>query len=76
VIAGDIAPIDVVSHLPVLCEEADVPYLYVPSKDDLGNAGSTKRPTSVLLLVKNKEADYKDSYDEVLKEVTELNERM
>lgn len=32
IIAGDISPIDVISNLPVLCEENDVPYVYVPSK--------------------------------------------
>lgn len=35
-IAGDIYPIDVISHLPVLCEEKDTAYIYVPSKHDLG----------------------------------------
>ena len=33
VIAGDISPIDVVIHLPVMCEDRDIPYIYVPSKD-------------------------------------------
>jgi H/ACA ribonucleoprotein complex subunit 2 len=37
-IAGDIYPIDVISHLPVLCEEKDTPYIYVPSKHDLGES--------------------------------------
>lgn len=49
IIAGDISPIDVISHLPILCEDADVPYVYVPSKEDLGSAGSTKRPTSCVV---------------------------
>lgn len=31
-IAGDISPIDVITPLPVLCEDNDVPYIYVPSK--------------------------------------------
>lgn len=31
-IAGDISPIDVISHIPVLCEENDIPYLFTPSK--------------------------------------------
>ena len=33
IIAGDISPIDVVTHLPVLCEDHDIPYIYVPSKE-------------------------------------------
>ncbi len=32
IIAGDISPIAVISHLPVLCEDNDIPYIYVPSK--------------------------------------------
>jgi H/ACA ribonucleoprotein complex subunit 2 len=33
VIAGNISPIDVITHLPILCEEANVPYIYVNSKE-------------------------------------------
>lgn len=33
VIAGNISPIDVITHVPVLCEDADIPYIYVPSKE-------------------------------------------
>lgn len=50
VLAGDICPVDVISHLPVLCEDHQLPYIYVPSKKSLGEACSTKRPTSVILL--------------------------
>ena len=51
VIAGDISPIDVITHVPILCEEANVPYVYVHSKEELGAAGMTKRPTSVMLVM-------------------------
>ena len=50
IIAGDISPIDVVVHLPIMCEDRQIPYFYVPSKLDLGSAASTKRPTSCILL--------------------------
>lgn len=33
VIAGNISPIDVITHVPILCEESDIPYIYVPSKE-------------------------------------------
>jgi H/ACA ribonucleoprotein complex subunit 2 len=71
IIAGDIQPIDVITHLPVLCEDSGVPYIYVPSKEDLGLAGSTKRPTSCVLIPEG--ADYKEVYDEVFSEVSALN---
>lgn len=50
IIAGDISPIDVISHLPVLCEDNKVQYVFVPSKAALGEAACTKRPTSVVLV--------------------------
>ncbi len=41
---------DVISHLPVLCEDMAVPFIFVPSKADLGAAAATKRPTSCVLI--------------------------
>lgn len=40
---------DVISHIPVFCENNNIPYVFVPSKADLGAAASTKRPTSCVL---------------------------
>ena len=62
VLAGDVSPIDVISHIPVFCEEKEVPYCYVPSRKDLGGAGGTKRPTSVVLIQSSDQ--YKELYEE------------
>lgn len=79
VIAGDISPMDIITHVPILCEDSNVPYIFVPSKEDLGTAGSTKRPTSCVMVVlggkkgdKAAAADYKDLYEECFKEAKEL----
>jgi len=37
-IAEDVDPPQVVAHIPLLCEERKIPYLFVPSKLDLGRA--------------------------------------
>ena len=50
-IAGNISPMDVISHLPILCEDNGVPYIYVRSKEELGAAALTKR--YVLLIAAN-----------------------
>ncbi|KAI4235879.1 MAG: hypothetical protein L6R40_006343 [Gallowayella cf. fulva] len=50
ILAADISPMDVISHLPVLCEDHGIPYVFVPSRAELGAAGSTKRPTSVVMI--------------------------
>ena len=69
IIAGDISPIDVISHVPVYCEEKDVVYMYVPSKQDLGAAASTKRPTSVVLVSAKAKLDDKELYPKLEEEV-------
>lgn len=85
VIAGNISPIDVITHVPILCEEADIPYIYVSSKEDLASAGATKRPTCcVLVLTKptkgelqaEEQEKLKADYGEVVCEVSELASSM
>ena len=65
VIAADISPIDVLSHLPILCEDKNVPYIYVKSRAEVGEACKTKRPTScVLIQAPGKDSKkVKDSFD-------------
>lgn len=31
-LAGDTLPIDVYCHIPIMCEDRNLPYAYVPSK--------------------------------------------
>lgn len=76
VIAGDISPMDVISHIPVLCEDMQVPYVFTPSKEELGQAGATKRPTSCVMIIPggkkhNLQAaqEYMPLYNEVKKSV-------
>lgn len=77
ILAGDVFPIDVISHLPVLLEEHNIPYLFVPSKRDLGAAACTKRPTSCVLVKgkgsDGKEIDGKDLFDALVEEAKEYD---
>ena len=89
-LAADISPIDIISHLPVLSEDASIPYIFVSSKEELGHASSTKRPTSCVLIcpsmkgkpkgqegmVEDKEDDYRELYDACLQEVQALDEKI
>ncbi|PSR89073.1 H/ACA ribonucleoprotein complex subunit 2-like protein [Actinidia chinensis var. chinensis] len=81
IIAGNISPIDVITHVPILCEESDIPYIYVSSKEDLANAGATKRPTCCVLvltkpakgeLAQEEQLKLKSDYDQVVSGVSEL----
>ena len=38
VIAEDVDPPEVIAHLPLLCDERKIPYIFVPDKNKLGGA--------------------------------------
>ncbi|KAI1764105.1 L30e-like protein [Hypoxylon sp. FL1150] len=68
VLAGDISPMDVISHIPVLCEDVNVPYIFVTSRAELGAAGSTKRPTSVVMVTEKRVGGKKAGGDKIAEE--------
>ncbi|MBU7029649.1 MAG: 50S ribosomal protein L7ae [Theionarchaea archaeon] len=37
-IAEDVTPEEIVAHLPLLCDERKIPFVYVPKKGELGAA--------------------------------------
>lgn len=81
---------DVISHIPVLCEDHGILYVYVTSRAELGSAGATKRPTSVVMVVpkssgksKKKDGesaegdeDFSKVYDELVKIVEKETKRV
>ena len=75
IIAADISPIDVLSHLPILCEDKGVPYMYVKSRAEIGEACKTKRPTSCVMISKpdKKHTNTVESWKECTDKVVELN---
>ncbi|CAA9959717.1 hypothetical protein CFE70_003166 [Pyrenophora teres f. teres 0-1] len=77
VIAADISPMDVIAHIPVLCEDHNVPYIYIKSRAQLGEASATKRPTSVVMIGKERmgkkagegDEEFGEAYGELVKVV-------
>ncbi|MBA7503975.1 MAG: 50S ribosomal protein L7Ae [Candidatus Lokiarchaeota archaeon] len=51
IIAEDVDPPEVVFHLPLLCDEKNIPYIYVNTKKDLGKAVGLKIDTSSLAII-------------------------
>jgi H/ACA ribonucleoprotein complex subunit 2 len=57
ILAGDVNPIEIMCHIPGVCEELALPYVYVPSRQDIGSAMGTLR--SILLMIIKPKPDYK-----------------
>jgi large subunit ribosomal protein L7Ae len=51
VMAEDVDPVEILVHIPMLCEEKRIPYVYVPKKQRLGqSAGLSKSAASVAIV--------------------------
>jgi large subunit ribosomal protein L7Ae len=56
VIAEDVDPPEVIAHLPLLCDERKIPYVFVPNKDQLGKAVGIDVPCASACIIKEGEA--------------------
>ncbi|MCC7569961.1 50S ribosomal protein L7Ae [Candidatus Micrarchaeota archaeon] len=57
VIAKDVSPEEIVVHLPVLCDEKDVAYVFFPTKEELGQAIGLKVGTTAVAVIEPGNAD-------------------
>jgi len=69
-IAEDVDPPEIVAHLPILCDEKGVPYIYVPSKAELGKAAGINVAASSACIIDP--GDAKDLVEQIIKSVKEL----
>jgi large subunit ribosomal protein L7Ae len=70
VIAEDVDPPEVVAHLPLLCEEKKIPYVYVPSKKRLGEAAGIDVQAASVAIIEPGEA--KNLVSEIVEKLGEI----
>jgi len=70
VIAEDVQPPEVVAHLPIICDEKKIPYVFVPSKEQIGPAIGIDVPTASAAVVEAGEGA------QILEQVTQALTRL
>lgn len=70
IFAGNACPVDVICHLPGVCEDRNIPYVYVPTGKDLGVAMGVKRCCLVVLIRRHE--NFAEDYDELVELVKGL----
>lgn len=53
VLAADAEPLEILLHLPLLCEDKNVPYVFVPNKVSLGRACGVSRSVIACSITSN-----------------------
>lgn len=59
VLAADTDPLEILLHLPLLCEDKNVPYVFVASKVALGRACGVSRPVIACSITSNDSSQLK-----------------
>ena len=71
IIAADTKPIEIVLHLPILCEDKTVPYVFIDSKAALGRACGVSRDVIAVAIISEKGNSAK-SVDTIKDEIEKL----
>lgn len=70
VIAEDVQPEEIVLHLPALCDEKEVPFVYVSEQDDIGHSVGLDVGSAAAAITDAGDAD--DTVEETIEKVENL----
>jgi len=71
-LAADTEPIEILMHLPLLCEDKNVPYVFVRSKQGLGRACGVSRPVIACSIIQNEGSQIKSQIDTLKQNIEKL----
>ena len=74
VIAEDVDPAEIVAHIPVLADEKEIPYVYLPTKEQVGVAAGLTVGTASACIVDAGDAEA--AVAEIVEKVAELKEQI
>mmetsp|Transcript_46806 Transcript_46806/g.93752 ORF Transcript_46806/g.93752 Transcript_46806/m.93752 type:complete len:127 (-) Transcript_46806:68-448(-) len=72
VMAADTEPLEILLHLPLLCEDKNVPYVFVPSKQALGRACGVSRPVIAASVTTNEGSQLKGQIQSLKDQIEKL----
>lgn len=70
IIAENVDPPEIVAHLPVLSEEKEIPYIYVPKKEELGAAAGINVSAASAAIIDAGEAE--DLTNEIIEKIESI----
>ncbi|KDD76647.1 hypothetical protein H632_c149p2 [Helicosporidium sp. ATCC 50920] len=72
IMAADTEPIEILLHLPLLAEDKNVPYVFVPSRAALGRACGVSRPVIACSVTSNEGSQLKSQVHQLKLSIEKL----
>ena len=73
IMAEDVTPEEILAHMPLLCEEKNIPYTYVSSKQELGAAAGLEVAAASVAIISPGEG--KEDLENIIKRIEELKKK-
>ena len=70
--AADAEPLEIILHIPLLCEDKNVPYVFVHSKIALCRACGVTRPVIACSIVADERSQLNDQINHIKVEIEKL----
>ena len=72
IIAADAKPLEIVLHLPLLCEDKNVPYVFVESQKLLGRSCGVSRPVIAASILNKTPENFKKNVEKLKDKIEQL----
>jgi len=72
IMAADTEPLEILLHLPLLCEDKNVQYVFVPSKVALGRACGVSRPVVACSILSNEASQLTSQIQNIRSQIEQL----
>lgn len=72
VLAADTEPLEIILHLPLLCEDKNVPYVYIGKQADLGKACGVSRNIIAVAILDQEKSPIAENLKDLKNKVEQL----
>ena len=73
VLGGNVSPMDVITHIPGICEDENIPYVFVPTKEQISAYAQRTSPVACVVIRQPRDdEELTEQYNAVLEEIQGL----
>ena len=74
VLGGNVTPMDVITHIPALCENTKTPYVFLTTKEEISAAAQRTSPVACVVIKPPKDEENKTKFEEVISDIQALEQ--
>ena len=71
VLGANVTPMDIITHIPGLAEEADMPYIYFPTKEHISAYANRTNPVACCVILEPTDETALAEYQSVLEDIAQ-----